>query len=51
MVNRLLEVFMKENRIKSLNKNLEQEKYLKEKEIKRTSNGQNMIIHLIVGLM
>ena len=51
MVNRLLEVFMKKNCKKSLNKNLEQEKYLKEKEIKCTSNGQDMIIPLIVGLM
>ena len=51
MVNRLLEVFMKKNCKKLLNKNLEQEKYLKEKEIKCTSNGQDMIIPLIVGLM
>ena len=42
---------MKKNCKKLLNKNLEQEKYLKEKEIKRTSNGQDMIIPLIVGLM
>ena len=42
---------MKNNCKKSLNKNLEREKYLKGKEIKCTSNGQDMIIHLIVGLM
>ena len=42
---------MKKNCKKLLNKNLEQEKYLKEKEIKRKSNGQDMIIPLIVGLM
>ena len=36
---------------KRVKKNLEQKKCLKEKEIKCTSNGKGMIIHLIVGLI
>ena len=51
MVNQLLEVFMKKNWKKLGKKNLEYEKYLKEKVINCTSNGKDTITHLIVGLI
>ena len=51
MVKKLLEVFMKKNYKKLLKKNLEQKKYLKEKVINCMSNGNGMIIVLIVGLI
>ena len=51
MVKKLLEVFMKKNCEKLIKKNLEQKKYLKEKVINYKSNGKDMVIHLIVGLM
>ena len=43
--------FMKMNCKKLVKKNLEQKKYSKEKMINWLSNGKNMIIHLIVGLI
>ena len=51
MVKKLLEHFMKKNCKRLIKKNLEQKKYLKEKVINCMSNGKDMIIHLIVGLM
>ena len=51
MVKKLLEVFKKKNCKKLLKKNLEWKKYLKEKVINWMSNGKDMIIHLIVGLI
>ena len=51
MASLLLEVFMKKNYKKQIKKNLEQKKYLKEKVINFLSNGKDMIIHLIVGLI
>ena len=51
VVKKLLEVFMKKNWKKLVKKNLEQKKYLKEKEINCTSNGKGMIIVLIVRLI
>ena len=40
---------MKRNCKKQIKKNVEQKKYLKEKEINCTLNRNDMIIHLIVG--
>ena len=51
MVKKLLEVFIKKNCKELVKKNLEQKKYLKEKVINYMSNGNGMMIHLIVGLM
>ena len=51
MVKKLLEVFMKKNCKKLVKKNLEYKRYLKEKVINCMSNGKDMIIVLIVGLM
>ena len=51
MVEKLLEVFMKKNCKKQVKKNLEYKKYLKEKVINYMSNGKDMIIVLIVGLI
>ena len=42
---------MKSNCKKQVKKKLEQKKYLKEKVINYMSNGNDMIIHLIVGLI
>ena len=42
---------MKKNCKKLVKKNLEQKKYLKEKVINCMSNGKDMIIVLIVGLI
>ena len=42
---------MKKNCKKLIKKNLEQKKYLKEKVINYMSNGKDMKIHLIVGLI
>ena len=51
MVNQLLEVFTKKNCKKLVKKNLEQKKQLKEKVINCMSNGKDMIVILIVGLI
>ena len=51
MVNILLEHFIKNNWKKQTNKNLRLKKWLKEKEISYMSNGKDMIIHLIAGLI
>ena len=51
MVKKLLEVFMKKNCRKLVKKNLKQRKYLKEKVENCTSNGKDIIIVLIVGLI
>ena len=51
MVKKLLEVFMKKNYKKLIKNNLENKKYLKEKVINYMSNGKDMIIHLIAGLI
>ena len=51
MVKKLLEVFMKKNYEKLIKNNLEYRKYLKEKVINYMSNGKDMIIHLIAGLI
>ena len=51
MGKKLLEVFMKRNCKKVVNKNLEQKKYLKEKVINCMTNGKGMIIVLIVRLL
>ena len=50
MIKKLLEYFMKKNGKKEINKNLGQKKPLK-KEANYISNGKDMIIHLIFGLM
>ena len=42
---------MKKNCEKLVKKNSEQKKYLKEKVIYCMSNGKDMMIHLIVGLI
>ena len=49
MVKKLLEVFMKKNFKRLIEKNLEWKRYLKEKVINCMSNGNDMIIVLIVG--
>ena len=51
MVKKLLEAFMKKNRKKLIKKNLELKKILKGKGNKFMSNGKDIIIHLIVGLI
>ena len=51
MVNRSLEHSMKNNCKRQIKKNLEQRKYLRKKEASYTSNGRDMIIHLIAELI
>ena len=51
MVNQLFEVFIKKICKKQIKKNLEKKKYLKEKVINPMSNGKDMIVVLIVGLL
>ena len=51
MVKKLLEVFITKNCKRLVKKNLEKKKYLKEKVINYMSNGKDIIIHLIVGLI
>ena len=51
MVNLLLEVFMENNCKKLAKKNSELKKYLKEKVINCRSNGKDMTIYLIIGLI
>ena len=51
MVKKLLEVSMKKNYKKLVKKNLEEKKCLKEKVINFVSNGKDMIIVLIAGLI
>ena len=51
MVKKLLEAFTKMNYKKLIKKNLEYKKYLKGKVINCTSNGKDIIIHLIVGFI
>ena len=51
MVKKLLEVFAKKNCKRLIKKNFEHKKDLKEKVINYMSNGKDMIIHLIVGLI
>ena len=51
MVNLLLEVFIENNCKKLAKENSELKKYLKEKMINCSSNGKDMTIHLIVGLI
>ena len=49
MVKKLLELFMKRNCKRPINKNSEYKKYLRKKVINYVLNGKAMIIHLIVG--
>ena len=51
MVKKSLEYFMKKNYKKQINKDLGQKQSLKENEIKYMSNGKDMIIHLIAGMI
>ena len=51
MVKKLLEHFVKKKCKKVVRKNLEQKKYLKEKVINCMSNGNDMIMNLIDGLI
>ena len=51
MAKKLLEHFMKKNCKKQINKDLWSKNSLKEKEINYMSNGKDMIIHLISGLI
>ena len=51
MMKKLLEVFMKKNCKKLVKKNLKYKKYLKEKLINCMSNGKDMVVVLIVGLI
>ena len=51
MVKKLLEVSMKKNYKKLVKNNLEEKKCLKEKVINFVSNGKDMIIVLIAGLI
>ena len=51
MGKKLLEDFMKKNCKKLVKKNLEWEKYLKEKVTDFTCNGKGMIVVLIVKLI
>ena len=51
MVKKSLEYFMKKNYKKQINKDLGQKQSLKEKGIKYMSNGKDMIIHLIAGMI
>ena len=51
MVNQLLEVFMKKNCKRLVNKKIRIEKVLKKKVINFMSIGKDIIIHLIVGLI
>ena len=51
LVKKLLEYFIKKNYKKEINKDLEQKKSLKEKEINYMSNEKDIMIHLIAGLI
>ena len=51
MVKKLLETFINKTCKKQINKDLRQKKSLKEKEMDYMSNGKEMIIHLIAGLI
>ena len=51
MVKKLIEIFMRKNCKAQVNKTFEQKKKLKEKVINCMSNGKDMIVRLIVGLM
>ena len=51
IVQKLLEHFMKKNNKTQINKDLGQEKSLKEKETNYMSNGKDVIIHLIAELI
>ena len=51
MVKKLLEHFMKKNCKKKVNTNIGLEKSIKQKETNYMSNGKDMIIHLISGLI
>ena len=51
MVKKLLEHFMKRNCKKQVNRNIRLKKSIKQKETKYMSNGKDMIIHLISGLI
>ena len=51
MVKKLQEHFMKKNCKKQIKKNSELKKQTKEKVIKYMSNGKDMIIHSIAGLI
>ena len=51
MVKKLLEFFMKKNYKKLIKKNLESKKFLKGKVINYISNGKDIIILSIVGLI
>ena len=52
MVKKLLETFINKNCKKQINKDLRiKKKSLKEKEMDYMSNGKEMIIHLIAGLI
>ena len=51
MVKKLLEHFMKKNCKKQVNMNIGLKKSIKQKETKYMSNGKDMIIHLISGLI
>ena len=47
----ILEFFMNKNCKKLFKKNLEQQKFFKEKVVNCTSNGKDMAIRVIVGLI
>ena len=51
MVKKLLEHFMKKNCKKKVNTNIRLKKSIKQKETNYMSNGKDMIIHLISGLI
>ena len=51
MVRKLLGLFMRKNCRKQIKKNLELKKLFKGKETIYMSNGKDMMIHLIVGLI
>ena len=51
VVKKLLEHFMRKNYKKQINKDLGQKKPLKEKETNYMSNGKDIIIDLIAGLL
>ena len=51
MANRSLEHYMKKNCRKQIKNNLEQKKQLKKKKTSYMSNGKDMIINLISGLI
>ena len=51
MVKKLFEHFMKKNFKKKVNTNIRLKKSIKQKETNYMSNGKDMIIHLISGLI